>query len=202
MSLVIPPGYGSAAFVLTGQPGTQPYVTTCGVDLSSAGGDWVAAANACFLAFEFVFKSQLSQALTLDHVTLTVGSDGPGGSVDSDLAPSSGTRTGSFPPTALSTIARKTTNTLGRRGRGRMFIPGIVSENEVDEDGTIVTARRNAINALLATFHDELSTGDSWGGFGVPPVLLHGPAAGAIPPTPITRFTVSDTVGWIRGRIR
>lgn len=202
MSLVIPPGYGSAAFVLTGAPGTQPYVTTIGLDLSNAGGAWVDAANQAFAAYDVAFKSETSSALTLDHVTLTVGSDGPGGSVDSVNAPSPGTRNGNFPPTALSCIARKTTNELGRRGRGRMFIPGILSESEVDEDGSIVSARRTAVNAALALFFDELSAPTYPGGISLPPVLLHGPSSSPIPPTPITGLTVSDTVGWIRGRIR
>lgn len=202
MSLVIPPGFGSAAFVLTGAPGTQPYVTTIGVDLSAAGGDWTLAADSAFNAYDFAFKSQMSSALTLDHVTLSVGSDGPGGSVDSTWAPSSGTRTGNFPPTAMSAICRKSTNVLGRRGRGRMFVPGIISENEVDEDGTIVTARRAAINTALGDFFTALTEGADISAIPLPPVLLHGPGAGALPPTPITGLTVSDTVGWIRGRIR
>jgi hypothetical protein len=202
VSLVIPPGFGSAAFVFTGAPGTQPYVTTIGVDLGDAGGDWVAAANSAFVAYDTAFKTETSSALTLDHVTLTVGADGPGGSVDSTHAPSPGTRTGNFPPTALSAIARKTTNVLGRMGRGRMFIPGILSENEVDEDGSIVSARRTAVNTKLSTFFFELTSADTSGGIPLPPVLLHGPSSTPIPPTPITGLTVSDTVGWVRGRIR
>lgn len=198
MSLVIPPGYASAAFVFTGSVGTQPYITTLGVDISGFGGNHVQVANILKGHFAGVFKTEMSSALTLDRVTLTVGQDGPGGSVDSDTAPDSFTRSGQFPPTAMSCIVRKVTNELGRRGRGRMFVPGIVSENEVGEDGSIVPARQTAINSVLDTFYAGLNEVDPE--VAIPPVLFH--ASAPTIPTPITGFAVSDLVGWVRGRIR
>lgn len=199
MALVIPPGFGNAAFIFTGPVGTQPYVTTIGLDISEYGGDHVAVANKVKEDFALVFATEMTSQLTLDRVTLAVGQDGPGGSVDSDTPPNTFSRSGQFPPTAMSLIARKVTNDLGRRGRGRMFIPGIISENEVDQDGTVVAARRNAVNALLADFYDQLTGA---GGVVTPtdPVLLHGSAPTT--PTPITGLVASDLVGWIRGRIR
>ena len=198
MSLVIPPGYGNAAFIFTGSVGTQPYITTLGVDISDYGGDHVAAANTLKLSFATAFATEMSSALTLDRVTLSVGQDGPGGSVDSDTAPDTFSRSGSFPPTAMSCIVRKVTNELGRRGRGRMFIPGIVSENEVDEDGSIVPARAFAIDTVLQGWYNELTT--PLGGIVLQPVLFH--ASAPTIPTPITAFGVSPLVGWVRGRIR
>lgn len=202
MSLVIPPGFGSAAFVLTGTPGTQPYVTTLGLDLSEYGGDFVLAANTAKAAYFAAFSAVTSSNLVLDRVTLTVGSDGPGGSVDSTSGPAAMTRTGSFPPTALSAIARKSTSVLGRRGRGRMFLPGVVNEDQVDQDGSITNAGRTAVQGALNTFFNELVTPTDPGALPLPPVLLHGPGLPVLPPTPIEGFTVSDTVGWVRGRIR
>lgn len=199
MTLVIPPGFGLAQFVLTGPAGTQPYVTTLGVDLSAAGGDFVVAANSAKSAYASTIGTTTSSALTLDRVTLSVGQDGPGGSVDSNTPPTTFTRTGSFPPTAMSAIARKVTNDLGRRGRGRMFIPGVLSENEVDEDGTVVAARRTALNTTMGSFFAALVEAGA-GEVALEPVLLHSSAP--TDPTPITAFAVSDLVGWIRGRIR
>lgn len=201
MSLVIPVGYGLAAFHLTGPVGTQPYVTTMGVDLSAAGGDFVAAADAAFLAYSANLLARTSNQLVLDHVTLSVGQDGPGGSVDSTETPAPGTSSGVFPPTALSLIARKVTNSLGRPGRGRMFLPGVVTESEVEQDGTISTASRNAINPVLQQFLEDLRDGVAGAPalIPLPPVLLH---SGARPPDPVVQLTASETVGWIRGRIR
>lgn len=199
MSLVIPPGFGSASLVFTGAPGTQPYVITCGFNLAAFGGDFVDAADTIGTGYMLVMGATTSAALTLDRVTLAVGQDGAGGSVDSTFAPIAGQRSGSFPPTAMSAICRKSTNDLGRRGRGRMFVPGIVSENEVDEDGSIVTARRAAINTLLVALFTQWTTGQG-ADDALPPVLLHSTAP--TDPTPIIGFTVSDLVGWVRGRIR
>lgn len=200
MSLVIPPGYGVAAFVLNGSAGTAPYVTTIGLDLGEYGGDFVGAANDAFLAYASNIMPATSNNLTLDRVTLSVGVDGPGGSVDSDQAPVNGTSTGNFPPTACSVIARKITNELGRRGRGRMFLPGIATETQVEQDGSLTPAARLSFNTMLGEFYDTLVAGSI--GIPMPPVLLHGPSLDPIPPTPITGLAVSDVVGWIRGRIR
>jgi hypothetical protein len=136
-------------------------------------------------------------------VTLSVGQDGPGGSVDSNIAPSPGTANGVYPPTAMSPIARKVTNQFGRAGRGRMFLPGAVSEAEVDQDGTLITASRTALNTALNNFRLDLITGnpgaEGSNNIGVPPFLLH---SSPLAPTPIESLIVSDLVGWIRGRIR
>lgn len=202
MSLVIPPGYASAALVFNSSQGTQPFVTTIGVDVSDAGGDYVAVADKVMADYAAAFNNQWSQALVLDRVTLTVGADGPSGSVDSTLAPIPSTRSGSFPPVAMSAIARKVTNRLGRQGRGRMFLPGVLSESEVDEDGSIINTRRTSLNTQLNTFYTLLIDSEGLYPFTTPPVLLHGPSVTLNPPDPIVGLVASDTVGWIRGRIR
>lgn len=200
VALVIPPGFGLAQFVLTGAVGTQPYVTTMGIDLSEAGGDFVDVANQCFLVYEDTWLPETSSLLTLDRVTLSVGSDGPGGSVDSTAAPVNGARSGNFPPTALSCIMRKTTAELGRQGRGRMFIPGVLNETEVDQDGTIQGSRVTALTAVATDFVTQLATGVSPISIPMMPVLLH--SAGGPAPTNLTGVGISSLVGWIRGRIR
>lgn len=200
MSLVIPPGFGVAAFVLTGAQGTQPYVTTMGLDLTEYGGDFAGAANDAFLTYAGKVMPGTSNQLTLDRVTLSVGVDGPGGSVDSSLPPVAGGASGQFPPTACSVIARKVTNVLGRRGRGRMFLPGVAQEGQIDQDGTLTASTRASLNTMLADFLGTLQVGTV--GIPQPPVLLHSASLNPIPPTPLTGLVVSDLVGWIRGRIR
>lgn len=203
MSLVIPPGYGLAAFTLTGPAGTQPYITTCGVDLDAAGGDWEQAANSAFAAFAQEVCPYINDALTLDRVQLTVGSDGPGGSVDSTLPPEPCGATGAFAPTAMSAIIRKQTANLGRTGRGRFFMPGVLQETWVEDNGQISTDGITALSTMAVNFYGALSEGSDDPLFStpLPPVLLH--SEGDIqPPTVITAFSVTNVVGWIRGRIR
>lgn len=197
MTLIVPPGFGLAAFVFTGAVGTQPYVTTIGVGLNLGTGDAVQAANSAMQAYIDNLLPETSNLLTLDRVQLYVGQDGPSGSVDSDLAAAPGTRSGTYPPTSMSAIARKVTGQIGRRGRGRMFLPGVLTEAEVDQDGTVLVARRTSLNTALAGFLEDLDleTSATDGA-----VLLHSSAPAD--PDPITALTTSDLVGWIRGRIR
>nr|CRY97244.1 hypothetical protein [uncultured prokaryote] len=200
MALVIPPGFGNAALVFTGANGTQPYVTTIGVDLTAAGGDFVGAANQVFNAWSLSMSDETANSFVLDRVTLAVGSDGPGGSVDSDLAPEAQSRSGTYGPTAISAIARKVTNELGRSGRGRMFLVGAASEADVGADGAILSARRTALQVAMEDFRQQLITGTGGVAPELPPVLLHGPGGSA--PSPITGFAISTIVGLVRGRIR
>lgn len=196
VSLIVPPGFGLCAFTFTGAVGTQPYVTTLGVEWDAGTGTAVDAANNAMSAYGSNFASETNGSLTLDRVSFYIGDDGPSGSVDSDLPPIAMTRTGSYPPTACSAIARKVTAFPGRRGRGRMFLPGVLSENEIDTDGTVLAARRTSLTTALNEFASDLVTGTNITAL----VLLHSSAPAD--PTPITGFAVSDLVGWIRGRIR
>ena len=194
MALVIPVGYCNAAFVFTSSVGTGPFVTTIGVDTGESGGDFVAVANALKLNYVTNLAAITSNALTLDRVTLSIGVDGPGGSVDSDTAPAPMTGNITSGPMAMSVIARKTTNQFGRYGRGRMFLPGVNSENGIDPDGSVTPAYRNTVQTALTAFFNGFPASAT-------PVLLHSETIAQAPDI-ITALTVSDLVGWVRGRIR
>lgn len=197
MTLIVPPGFGLAAFTFTGAVGTQPYVTTIGCELVLGEATAVECANSLFGLYQQHLIPETTGQLTLDRVSLHVGDDGPSGSVDSTSAPVAGGRSGTYPPTACSAIARKVTSDLGRRGRGRMYLPGVLSESEIDQDGTVVSARRTTLNAALAAFLDDFNLPTS--GIGQP-MLFH--SAAPTDPTLIEGLVTSDLVGWIRGRIR
>lgn len=199
MTLVIPPGFGSAAFIFNGTEGTPTFVTTMGVDLSAASGDFVGAANELMTGYATAFEDGTDSLLTLARVNLAVGDDGPGGSVDSDLAPIPMARSGTSVPIAMAAIMRKSTNELGRRGRGRCFLPGVLTQAEVNEGGQIGSGRIATLSPLLDAWHDIL-TGTTSPFTPYPPVLLHSSAP--TDPTPITGFALAPLVGWIRGRIR
>lgn len=199
MPLIVPPGFGLAAFEMTGAVGTQPYITTMGLTLGLGEDTAVDLANAAFDVYAQNIVPEMSNALRLSRVTLFVGDDGPSGSVDSVRPSVVGAATASHPPTALSAIARKGTADLGRRGRGRMFIPGILNESDVQQDGSVAASAISSTQAALDGFLDDLVTG----GTASPPlgpVLLH--SAAPADPTPITSLLLAPLVGWIRGRIR
>lgn len=200
MTLIIPPGFGNAAIVMTSTVGTPPLVTTIGVDMSNAGGAHVDVANVVMSAYANSIGTTTDSSITVSHVTLTVGQDGPGGSVDSDLPPIPCTRSGSSTPVSLAAIIRKSTNDLGRRGRGRMFLPGVLTQTEVGEDGVIPSVRVGTLQTAVSDFYDLLAESTDPTTGPLPPVLFH--SAAPADPSPITGLTVAPLVGWIRGRIR
>lgn len=199
MSLIVPPGFGNAAFVFTSSTGTPPIVTTLGIDMSAAGGDFVGVADLLFASYAVNIGPETDTSLTLDRVNLTVGDDGPSGSVDSTMTPTAGTRSGTGPPVSMAVIVRKVTADVGRRGRGRMFLPGLLTTTNVDENGIVASGRRTEIITAVGAFLSDISdVGASPAP--VEPVLLHSSAPAD--PTPIVNIAISPLVGWIRGRIR
>ena len=200
MSVKIGPGFGLAAWVMSSSEGTEPFVTTMGVDLSGYGGDYQEAANNAMEAYANSVMPETDSDLTLERCTLTVGADGPLGSIDSNHAAFDGQRSAVGLPWSLSLIARKGTAVLGREGRGRMFIPGVINHSEVGQGGNVSSSRATALATMLNTFLDYLQNGDGvLMSAPVPPVLLH---TSATVPTPVTSLTPAPLVGWVRKRIR
>lgn len=198
MSIIIPPGYGQAALVFTSSTGTPPFVTTIGIDMQNYTDDYVGAANHVMQSYADAFKSVTDNDLTLDRCVLSVGQDGPGGSVDSDLAPIPMTSTATFGAVCIAVMLRKTTARLGRAGRGRMFLPGTHNENGVETDGTLTSAYRTTMSSAVSQFTAYLLGGVPPAA-GAQPVLLH--STPNMAPDSLT-LSVADMVGVIRGRIR
>lgn len=204
MALVIPPGYASAAFVLTGPVGTQPFVTTIGVDVSQYGGDYQNAANQLFAVYHNYFMESTTSDLTLERVILSIGQDGGGApTVESNLPSVTGEASGDFLPLSCALLLNKRTSRLGRRGRGRMFIPGVLKDNMVDVNGRVGLTTVQAFNGLALEFLSALVEGDGPEiAPGMPPVILHAPSVSAGPPDEITGLSVAAVVGTVRRRIR
>lgn len=200
MAVNIPPGFGQAALIFQASIGTPAFVTTVGVDLGEAGGDYVAAANKVMETYSTVFMPTTSNALNLVQCLLTVGQDGQGlGSVSSDLDPVQGGDNGNQVPINLAVILRKNTTVLGRRGRGRMFLPGVANQSQVLESGRLTSEALEGLSAAGAIFNSTLrGTVGSDEYPATPPVLLHKTGA----PTPIQTFTCAPIIGVVRKRVR
>lgn len=109
-------------------------------------------------------------------------------------------------------LIRKSTTLGGRRGRGRMYLPG-VPETNVDDAGLLAGAAVSAINTDLGAFLINMTTE------GLPLMLEHFPktewvlnenqqprrvpVAGTVPnPTQVVGLTVDPTVATQRRRLR
>lgn len=200
MGVKVPPGFGLAAFRLSAPFGTPEFVTTIGVDLSAAGGDFVEAANQLHLAYKLNMMPQTLDTYMLNGVTLTVGQDGGGsGSVESELQSSYGARNSPSEAAAMAVIARKNTAQMGRKGRGRMFIPGWIERDQTLPSGEMDPGTFPALQQALDGFYTVIQGDSPTYPLLSGAVLLH---ADGTAPTPITSLSLVTKVGWIRKRIR
>lgn len=199
MARTIPVGFAEGSIVHTGGGGTAPYVVTIGVSvLGIDPEDYVLAANNLKLAYEAQFAGLLNPELAINRAVLQIGlAGGTSGSVESDTPPTPGTGSGSYEPVSMAVIARKNTNDLGRKGRGRSFLPGLLTDPAVDAGGRIVPSSAEGYGERWNEFLTALATLPV--GIAMAPVLLHNDGS---TPTPITGGTIAPQVGWIRKRIR
>nr|CRY97707.1 hypothetical protein [uncultured prokaryote] len=202
MPLNIPTGFASASIHTTGSVGTPNFITTIGVTMSDAFTDLVDLANYVFDSYTSEFDDITSNIFTVTGVSLFTTSAGGNGSIDSTSLPNPGAGTGGTAMIGMAPIMQKKTAQIGRAGRGRMFLPGVLKEADVDESGRISTAKQEQLlergTDFLANLRGEgaASVYDKDAG----PVLLHSSASMA--PTPITGISVAPIVGIQRSRIR
>lgn len=197
---IIPEGYGECAWIFTGGPGTAPYVTTLGVALVGIDPeDYVQAADDLFAQYASVMMPNTSDAITLDRVVLAIGlAGGTSGSVSStNSAVPGGVSATEFAPLAMAAIATKQSASLGRKGRGRSFLPGTVRDASVDEGGNLTSGAVAALGDAWNQILINLATATP--GRAMSPVILH---ADGSSPSVIVSGGCSPKVGWIRGRIR
>lgn len=205
MATNIPVGFAQAAFIFTSDIGTPDFVTTIGVDLSDVGGNFLGAADHLFAAYGSTWMNTTSDHLVLDRVQLNIGlEEGGTGSVTSGKNPITGGDDGDIPPVNLCCIAQKVTNMLGRRGRGRMFLPGVLNETQVTEGGLLGDGVAADLADLGTNFLSAIRAPDVPGEVTptitpMEPVLFHD---GLLAPTPIISIAISPKVGVIRKRVR
>lgn len=199
MSAILPAGYANAAWIFSSTYGTAPFVFTIGVDFTAGVEDAVATANGLFEAWNDSFQSDLSEAVTLDKVSLTIGQGGDiTASVDSDLPAETGTRTGDNDPIALALLVNKKTATPGRRGRGRMFIPGVLAGSDTGLNGDLTPSAQSKHNANVNSFRGGIEA--ALLGDGAQMVLLH--SVEGVTPSPISNLTIAPKIGVLRKRLR
>lgn len=200
MSINIPEGFGSFAMEVTGNAGTAPYIFTIGIAIDDAG-SLVENANQVFFGYQEAFQSLTFDAFTFTRGILTVpAGDGAYGSVETDLDPWTGSASGDPGPVGMAVLVQKRTGLLGRAGRGRLFLPGLIGEGDVDIDGNIsnssVDLYQSAINdwvEFMVTDHAPINVNTN-------PMLLH--SSNSLPPSAITSMVVQKKIGWIRKRLR
>lgn len=102
------------------------------------------------------------------------------------------------PPANCALLVQKRTALAGRTNRGRMFIPGVVTETTVQESGVIDNATVVALQAVAVAFlADIAATSRSM-------VILHSEETGPVLPVApvVTQLVVQNILGTQRRRMR
>lgn len=200
MPLNIPDGYGSVAINYSGSAGTAPYVVTFGVALPT-GIDLQDVVDFAFSVWTGAWFEGTFDAFTMENATLTVEAPGGGlGSVVSSLPAVPGDASGDAAAVAMAVLVNKRSGLLGRPGRGRFFIPGLLGESDVDVNGEISNSTVTLYQGIIDTWLATMNAGDDEWELGLNPVILHSDAS--LAPSAINGMPVSKKVGILRKRLR
>lgn len=195
MPLQTPVGFGIAAWHFEGGDGTPEYITTCGVNFGAGTFPSVAICNSLMDAYGDAFAALTSNDVALVKVSVSVGTDEERASVQSTNGSYSGTRVSDSGLMSAAPICQKVTGGLGRKNRGRMFLPALLTQSDIFANGGLPGDLRGDIQDAADTFFTNATTGTD-------PVdalvVLHNDPADA--PTDITSFRISEKLGIIRGR--
>jgi hypothetical protein len=203
MTLEIPTGFALCAweFVMGGDP--DPWYVTCGIQTDLANADGTAHANAAFRSWKLSVLPNQNNNLTMTSAILTIGQDGAPTKAYSTEPAAVGNEGGQMLPQNCALLVDKLTAAGGRRNRGRMYVPGILMEEQVNMVGQIssgkVTAWQQAFNNLKTFLNVAADANEP----NIPPVVLHATGISATPPpTPVESFRVQSVISTQRKRLR
>lgn len=201
MALVIPAGFAQAALQFRNSGDPDPWYVTFGIDTSDAAGDYETVADICIGSWSSSFLGSMTTTTAITGCQLRVGQDGgdpltlffatslPGGSSANKL------------PQNCALLVSKVTTRSGRTGKGRMFIPNVLTEGAVDNVGVIATEELGTLQGNADDMLDTLA--DPPAGPAIPMVLLHnGFAPGGTTPTEVASLSVDAVISTQRRRLR
>lgn len=197
---IIPVGFGQLTFVFLIDGDTEEMLTSVGVDLSEAGGDFDAVVEGATATWAESFLLEQTIACTYVRTVLQVGQDGGDPLVFEDISGLAGLDpTGPLPPN-VAYLMRKTTTLGGRAGRGRMFLPGIALQGEFEANGTVSDDKLFDMQTRGNQFFNIMASGNSGAFPDSALVLLH---SGATPaPTTLTGLQAQRKLATQRRRLR
>lgn len=199
MSLAIPDGFGSVAIEYTATVGTGPFYVTFGTTVP-AGVPLLDVANKVFNDWVATWEDGTFTEFVMVRSILTVPAPGGGlGSVVSDAPTAGGNAEGDPAVVAAAVLVNKNTSVIGRHGRGRFFIPGLLGESDIDANGNIAPSTVSLYQGQIDDWLELMQTpGAGWDGT-TNPQLLH--TDESVPPSAIGTFTVTNKVGILRKRL-
>lgn len=203
MAVIIPPGYAEVTHWMRQTPQTWEQAVVFGLDISAAGGDLSAVADAYISAFQqSTLLARQDSSIQNTRVVVRAGSDPSPGPVFEQLWAANGQLAITAPPCNLAVLVKKGTAFGGRANRGRTYWNGFLAESDVDEVGVLGGAQVAAIGADMTAFLSELEAPTPGAIVSCPMVILHDAGVGPLAPTPVTSYTVQSLAGTQRRRMR
>lgn len=169
--------------------GAGPYVATYGVN---TGAGSVAKCNQLMAIWVARWQVGVPNVLRLTDVQMWQGPSGGLSIFQSSSAASTGTSANTPAPPNCTWVVRKSTAAGGRRGKGRMHLPGVIEAN-VDSLGQVDAGAMTTYNGRLALLLADHAAA------GMAMTLLH--SHGSSIPTPITGLVVAPKIGTLRKRL-
>lgn len=182
---------------------TRPAYVTFGIAAPSGTSD-IITAGAVVAAFQATssWRSVLDSNVTLTNVRLSRGTASGEDLVYSSPVSIAGSMNLTSLPGNCALLVHKITPRGGRRGKGRMFLPWVISETATDEAGIIGSSDRTILQTAMNNFLAATSTQS------VPMVLLHGESGPEVDPpttpgapTAVTALSVDPLISTQRRRL-
>lgn len=195
MSVIIPPGFAQVSIEHWLTAYNRPAVTTWGIDLSGNAADADSVAQQQWSIYTTHMGPQIDSTVTIRDCRVAIGQDGGDPILGFSTGSTAGGRSAESTPPALALMITKRTNSGGRRGRGRIYIPWALSDTAVSENGAIAGASLTAWGSAASAWRSALAAANRH------MVLLHGSGLTAPPaPTPVENLVVNPTIRTQRRR--
>lgn len=187
--MIIPTGYAQATFIFSGPCVPNGAVITLGCNPVSS--DPVDVAEDFNAAWVSNLDAVTSANLTLASILVKMGPNDTGNFYELPVG-TAGNVSGDCDPPNTAWLIHKVTAMGGRKGRGRIYLPGVFSANTAN-NGAIDGSTLSTLQAAWSGFLGDLDTA------GVPLALLH---TGSDEPNGITSLSVDPFVATQRRRLR
>lgn len=188
--MIIPVGYGQINLFFTGSAAPRGAQITFGIEnvLAGTAADVAAVVGTTWASD---VNPDLATTITFSGCKCKLGPNDTG---DEALIPFAvaGTASSQNYSPQVAGLVTKLTSLGGRKGRGRLFVPGL-TEGDTDGDGKFNSGTLGDWQTKFDTFLDDLTSADT------PMVLLHNDATA---PTTVTALVVNQLFASQRRRIR
>lgn len=202
MAQVIPADFVGVQLLLRHVSASHQAEITYGLDVTSYTGTMASLADRAVTDFHSTFGTYMDAGVIIGPGLISVGGGSPPYLRVDGTATEEGEITGETMPSNVALLVRKASVQAGRGGRGRIFIPWILRDDQVDDVGNIEGTALTNLQTAASDWYDAIS--DIGGPTGAtPPVILHdsGASTAADDPALITTLSVDPLVATQRRRL-